>query len=76
METVITEALTSEAFASIDWENERQSGSHPVKVRLVDNQILDYWTGGVIAVVSPKYRLYWSHSHLHLAPADWDGEGT
>ena len=70
---VITKAWTKAEVDSIDWDLERQTDNHPVKVRMVGNQVVEYFTGEVIAEVNPKYRLYWNHSHVHFAPIGWNG---
>ena len=76
MEVMITEALTKADYEAMKWEDESQSDSHPTKVVLIGNEVRDRESGEVIAVVSPKYRLYWSHSHTHFALANWDGLKT
>ena len=69
-----TKATTREQVEAIDWKEEIMPNGHPMGFHVTSTQITDVRTGGVVCRLDPnKYRFYWTHSHLHIAPADWNG---
>lgn len=42
--------------------------NHEIKIKADDEHIYDYETGAVIATISPGYRFYWAHGHIHVIP--------
>ena len=68
--------FTPEQLASIDWKTVYQPENHPLKLVMKPDGLYNLTNGELIAKTDPKYRFYWAHDHVHVAPVNWDHRAT
>ena len=67
-------ATTREQMGNIDWTQEVHGKDHPIAMACDSEHIYDARTGEIIADIRPGYRFWYNHSHMHVAPDNWDGK--